>query len=115
VVRRLLAVMMVAVVTAAGCGTGTSTTQRANQQNYVGYVHQAAPDIGAYKSDGQLISLGRAVCDGFRARANTQQIADLLERTGGRKLPPSDLGAIISGAVKELCPAYSGRLNPVGS
>jgi hypothetical protein len=114
-VALLAVVMLVVVGVMTGCHTGTSSSQRADQLNYVGYVHQVAPDIGAYKSDGQLISLGRAVCDGFRARGNTQQIADLLERTGGRKLPPSDLGAIISGAVKQLCPAYSGRLNPIGS
>lgn len=98
-----------------GCHRGTSSAQRANEQNYLGYVHQAAPDIGSYKSDGQLLSLGRAACDGFRANGSTPQIAGVLENAGRRKLPPSDVGAIISGAVNQLCPAYSGRLKPVGS
>jgi hypothetical protein len=114
VARRLLAVIGIGLAI-VGCGTRQSAAQRASEQTYAAYVHQAAPDITSYKTDAQLVNLGRAVCDGFRARGNTQQVADLLERLGGRKLPPSDIGALISGAVKELCPAYSGRLNPVGS
>jgi hypothetical protein len=114
VVRRLLPVIGV-LLAAIGCGTGTSAAQRANEQTYLAYLHQTAPATGAHKTDRQLVNLGHAVCDGFRARANTQQIADLLEQRAGPALAPSDVGAIISGAVKELCPAYSGRLNPVGS
>jgi hypothetical protein len=107
----LLGTLMLAAV---ACGaTQPSAAQRATNQQFVDYVHEKATDIGRYKNDGKLVSLGRAVCDGFRARANIQQIADLLERTGGRNLPPADIGAVISGAVKFLCPAYSGRLNPV--
>jgi hypothetical protein len=115
VVRPLVLVFLAGVLlVAGGCGTGKSAAQRGMEQTYVAYVHQSAPDIGTFETDAKLINLGHAVCDGFRSRANTQQIADLLERTGGRRLPPSDVGAVISGAVNQLCPTYSGRLSPVG-
>jgi hypothetical protein len=115
VVRPLVVVFMAGVLLlAGGCGRGKSAAQRSMEQSYVAYVHQTAPDIGVYESDAKLINLGHAVCDGFRSRANIQQIADLLERTGGRKLPPSDVGAVISGSVNQLCPTYSGRLSPIG-
>ncbi len=83
-------------------------------QHFSDGVHETAPDIGRFRSDGQLVKLGHVTCDGFRANANIEQIAGLLERTGGSTLPPEDLGAVMSSAVKYLCPAYSGRLNPVG-
>jgi hypothetical protein len=105
-------VMTVMIVAACGA-TQPSAAQKAAQQHYIDGVHLNATDIRQFRTDSQLIKLGNAVCDGFRANASTQQVADLMERTGGQNLPPQDLGAIISTAVKELCPAYSGRLNPV--
>ena len=108
--RRLLATTL--VVTACSA-THPSAAQRATQQHYVDDVHLNASDIGQYLTDSKLVKLGNAVCDGFRAKASIQQIADRMELSGGQNLPPQDLGALISAAVKELCPAYSGRLNPV--
>jgi hypothetical protein len=95
----------------AGCGgVHGSAIRRVAEQRFVDGVHEQATDIGQYLNDGKLVRLGKAVCDGFRARASIQQIADLMERTNGRNLPPQDLGAILSTSVKELCPAYSGRI-----
>jgi hypothetical protein len=36
-----------------------------------------------------------------------------MELSVGQNLPSRDLGAIISAAVSQLCPAYAGQLNPV--
>lgn len=108
--KRLVAMTM---VVAACSATHSSATRRATQQQYVDNVHQHASDIGQYLNDSKLVKLGNVVCDGFRAKASTQQIADRMEVSGGQNLPPPDLGAIISAAVKQLCPAYSGQLNPV--
>jgi hypothetical protein len=101
------------LVLAACSATHPSAAQRRTQQHYVDNVHLDASDIGGYLSDSKLVKLGNVVCDGFRAKASTQQIADRMEVSGGQNLPPPDLGAIISAAVKQLCPAYSGQLNPV--
>jgi hypothetical protein len=122
-VRTLHAVRGRAAVTAAalailvGCSSGQeSAARRAADRHYVDGVHNTATDIGSYRTDSQLIKLGHAVCDGYRAHASTQQIADLLERTsGGRSLPSEDLGAVISTAVADLCPAYASRLNPAST
>jgi hypothetical protein len=84
------------------------------RQSFLEAVHTSAPDIGQYRSDSGLVGLGTAACDGFRANAGIQQIADLIERTSGRNaLPASDLGAVISGAGRYLCPTYRGALNPL--
>jgi hypothetical protein len=109
-----LAALLCSVAVLAGCGaTHPSAARRATEQQYVQHVHEAASDIGRYQTGSQLVKLGYAACDGFRANANTQQIADVLENSGARNLPPEDLGAVISAAVTDLCPAYHGRLNPV--
>jgi Protein of unknown function (DUF732) len=95
----------------AGCGgVHRGAVRPASEQHYVDGVHEQATDIGQYLNDSKLLRLGRAVCDGFRARASIEQIADLMERTNGRNLPSQDLGAVISTSVKELCPAYSYRI-----
>lgn len=110
--------IVAAAATAAFAITSCSRThltpgQRSAERRYVDGVHISATDIGQFRTDSQLVKLGHVVCDGYRANANTQQVADLLERTGAKNLPPQDLGAVISTAVKELCPGYSGLLNPV--
>jgi hypothetical protein len=97
-----------------GCGSAhQSAARQAADQHFVDGVHESATDIGRYRSNSQLVKLGHATCDGFRANANNEQVAGLLERTGGSTLPPEDLGAVMSKAVQYLCPAYAGRLNPV--
>lgn len=96
----------------AACSAQPSAARRAMDQHFVDGVHESATDIGQYRTDSQLVKLGHATCDGFRAHANIEQIAGLLERTAS-KVPAGDIGAIISTAVNVLCPAYAGRLNPV--
>jgi hypothetical protein len=81
-------------------------------QHFVDGVHETATDIGKYRTDSQLVKMGHATCDAFRAHAGIEQIAGVLERTASN-VPPGDIGAIISNAVKVLCPAYAGRLSPV--
>jgi hypothetical protein len=107
------AVTAAALVVVVACSSGhQSAARRAADQRYLDDVHNMATDISKYRTDSQLVKLANAVCDGFRANASIQQIADLLERTGSQNLPPEDLGAVIATAVKDLCPAYAGRLNP---
>jgi hypothetical protein len=98
----------------AACGvTHPSAARQATEQRFVSDVQETATDIGPYATSGQLIKLGYAACDAFRAKANNEQVAGMLENTGPRNLPPEDLGAVIAVAVRDLCPAYAGRLNPV--
>jgi hypothetical protein len=98
---------------AAGCSSGhQSAGPRAVDQRFVDGVHESATDVSKYRTDGQVVKMGHVACDGFRANANIEQIAGLLERTDAN-LPAHDIGAIISTAVGVLCPAYEGRLNPV--
>ena len=108
--RRVAGLAAITIVVAACSTVHGSAGARAAQRHYVDGVHEQATDIGHYLSDGKLVRLGKAVCDGFRARASIEQIADLMERTDGRNLPLPDLSAIISLSVRQLCPAYSGRL-----
>jgi hypothetical protein len=101
------------LVLASCAGTHPSAARQAAEQRFVSDVEQTATDIGGYETPDQVIRLGNAVCDGFRAKATNEQIAGELEQSGARNLPPEDLGAVMSGAVKDLCPVYSGRLSPV--
>jgi Protein of unknown function (DUF732) len=104
---------MTLVLSVAGCSGGhQSAAARAMDQRFVDGVHNSATDISGYRTDSQVVKMGHVVCDGFRANANIEQIAGLLERTAAN-LPAGDIGAIISNAVNVLCPAYAGRLNPV--
>jgi len=105
-----MAIAIAAAMMTACAGGQKSAARRAAELRYVDGVHAQATDIRQYLSDSKLVRLGNAVCDGFRARGGIEQIADLMERTNGRNLSPGDLGAIISNSVKNLCPAYSGRL-----
>jgi hypothetical protein len=111
---RVAASVMAAVlgVAGSGCGGGAhSAAQRQAEGVFVSQVHAAAPDVGGYRSDAQLVRLGHAACDGFRSGVSYQQLADRLELTEGpNPLPAEDLGAVISAAVNELCPQYRSQL-----
>jgi hypothetical protein len=85
----------------------------AAERRFVEGVHQSTTDVGRFRTDSQLVKLGHATCDDLRAHAGLQQIADILEATGSPSLPPGEVGAIMSAAEDDLCPAYAGRLNPV--
>ena len=112
--RTVLKWLVATTLVLAACSAAhPSVAQRVTQQHYIDNVHLNASDIGQYLSDSKVVKLGNVVCDGFRAKASTQQIADRMELSGGQNLPPQDLGAVISAAVKQLCPAYAGQLNPV--
>jgi len=112
--RALASAAALVLVVAGGCtGSHPSAARRLAEQHYLDRVHLSAPDVGTYQDDAHLVKLANAVCDGFHASASTAQVADLLERLGGRNLPPADIGAVISGAVTDLCPLYRGRLSPV--
>lgn len=106
---------LVVMLAATSCSSNReSAGRRIADQHFVDGVHESATDVSQYQTDGQLVKLGHATCDAFRAKANNEQVAGLLERTGGANLPPEDLGAIMSSAVKNLCPTYAAQLNPVG-
>ena len=109
--RAALAAVVLAV-TVASCSKVGGSAGPADQQ-FVAGVHASAVDIGEFRSDGQLIKLGHVTCDAFRAHANLQQIASLLEGGSARSLPAGDVGAVMASAVTVLCPAYAGRINPV--
>jgi Protein of unknown function (DUF732) len=107
-------VLACSLLVVASCGaTHPSAARQAAERGFVSDVQETATDIGRYKTPDQVIKLGDAVCDGFRANASIQQIAGVLEQSGARDLPPEDLGAVMSVAVKDLCPVYNGRLSPV--
>lgn len=94
-----------------GCGSGTSSNP-AQDSAYLAEVHDAVPEITAFRSDTQLIRLGHAACDGFAAGASYAQLADrlaLLE--GARPLPSEDLGAVITSAADNYCPEYRSRVS----
>lgn len=100
-VAALLAVML------GACGAGAPSSDPATDQAYLAEVIGAAPDISALRSDTQLIRLGHAVCDDFRARASYQEVADRLSiEAGSDTLSPSDLGAVITSAADNYCPQY---------
>jgi hypothetical protein len=109
-----LAALLCSLAVVAGCAAAhPSAARRAAEQQYVDLVHQRASDIGKYQTSGQLVKLGYAACDGYRANASNLQIADVLEGSGARNLPPGELGAVMSSAASDLCPVYHDRFpNP---
>jgi hypothetical protein len=111
--RSAIAVVVLTVVTwASACSGGQqSAARRAVDQRFVDGVHESATDVSTYRTDSQLVKMGHVACDGFRAHANIEQIASLLERNA-TNLPPGDIGAVISTAVHVFCPEYGGKLNP---
>lgn len=107
--------LLVAVALAlgsGGCGSGPSPATQQQNQQFVDSVVSAAPDVGHYRSDTQLIRLGRAACEGFASGVSYQQLADRLAVTeGSNPLPPEDLGAVINAAVQAFCPKYQNLVN----
>lgn len=90
----------------AACHSSTGAPSSADQA-YLAEVHGAAPDINSVRSDTQLVRLGHAVCDDFKARASYQEVADRLSITSGSdRLPSADLGAVITAAADNYCPQY---------
>lgn len=91
---------------AAGCQSASSSTSPADQA-FLSEIHGADPNINTVRSDTQLVRLGHAVCDDFRAKASYQQVADRLSiTTGSNRLPTADLGAVITAAADSYCPQY---------
>ncbi|MHB1533232.1 MAG: DUF732 domain-containing protein [Acidimicrobiales bacterium] len=90
------------------CGSSVPPAAvRQQDQEFLASVHGTAPDVGNYRSDIQLVRLGHAACDGFRAGASYQQLADRLPLTeGANPLPPEDLGAVVTAAVDAFCPQF---------
>jgi Protein of unknown function (DUF732) len=105
VLRGMMVVLAAAV--AGGCGTGSSSGNQAADQSFLSEVLNAAPNINSVRSNTQLIRLGHAVCDDFRAKASYEQVADRLSiEAGSDTLPPEDLGAVITAAADNYCPQF---------
>lgn len=96
---------------AASCGGGRAGGSPADSE-FLSAVHVAAPDIGTYRDDTQLVRMGHAACDGFGAGASYVQLADrlaLLE--GSHALPSQDLGAVITAAADVYCPRFRSKVS----
>lgn len=94
----------------SSCG-GASVANSAADQSFVAAVHLSAPDIGSFRSDTQLIRVGHAACDAFRAGAGYQEIADRMGLLEGRNpLPSQDLGAVVTSAVNAYCPQFRAKV-----
>jgi hypothetical protein len=97
---------------AAACGGGHAASNDAADRQFLGAVHDAAPNIGSYRSDTQLIRIGHAACDGFRAHASYEQLADRLTlEEGANPLPSEDLGTVITSAVEAFCPQFDDQVS----
>ncbi|HEX4865973.1 MAG TPA: DUF732 domain-containing protein [Acidimicrobiales bacterium] len=97
-------------LTLAACG-GASGANSVADQSFVASAHLNAPDIGSFRSDTQLIRLGHAACDAFRAGASYQEIADRMGLLEGRNpLPSQDLGAVVTSAVNAYCPQFRSQV-----
>ena len=100
---------IVIVLLLAGCG-GASANSPADQ-SFVAAVHLGAPDITSFRTDQQLIRIGHAACDAFRAGASYQEIADRMGQLEGRNpLPSQDLGVVVTSAVNAYCPQYRSQV-----
>jgi hypothetical protein len=107
----LLAAAGVAALSAAGCHSHTATNSVADQQ-FLSAVHDAAPNIGTYRNDTELIRIGHAACDGFSSHASYEQLADRLAlQEGSNPLPSEDLGTVITSAVQAFCPQFDGQVS----
>jgi hypothetical protein len=108
----LTAVMIGLVAILSGCGGGGTATSGLADQQFLAAVHAAAPDVGTYRSDVQLVRLGHAACDGFRSGASFEQLADrLVLLEGPNPLPSVDLGAVIDAAVGSYCQQFRDRID----
>jgi Protein of unknown function (DUF732) len=96
---------------AAACGGHTATNDAADQQ-FLGAIHDAAPNIGSYRTDTELVRIGHAACDGFRSHASYEQLADRLTlEEGSNPLPSEDLGTVITSAVEAFCPQFDSQVS----
>jgi hypothetical protein len=97
---------------AAACGGGHTASNDAATRQFLGAVHDAAPNIGTYRTDTQLIRIGHAACDGFRSHASYEQLADRLSlEEGSHPLPSEDLGTVITSAVEAFCPQFDDQVS----
>jgi Protein of unknown function (DUF732) len=97
---------------AAACGGGHAASNDAADGQFLGAVHDAAPNIGTYRTDTQLIRIGHAACDGFRSHASYEQLADRLTlEEGANPLPSEDLGTVITSAVEAFCPQFDDQVS----
>jgi hypothetical protein len=107
---------LAAVATVIGCcwlascgGTSAATSQA--DTTFVNTVHAEASDISQYRTNAQLILLGRATCDGFASGVSYQELADRLAVSqGSDTLSAEDLGTVISAAVQTFCPKYESQV-----
>jgi Protein of unknown function (DUF732) len=107
----LLTGAAVTTLLASGCHSHTATNDAADQQ-FLSAVQVAAPDIGSYRNDTELIRIGHAACDGFSAHASYEQLADRLTlQEGSDPLPSEDLGAVITSAVEAFCPQFDSQVS----
>jgi Protein of unknown function (DUF732) len=107
----LLAAAGVAALLATGCHPHTSTSGASDEQ-FLAAVHDAAPNIGTYRSDTELIRIGHAACDGFRSHASYEELADRLAlQEGSNPLPSEDLGTVITSAVEAFCPQFDSQVS----
>jgi Protein of unknown function (DUF732) len=101
----------VAALLATGCHPHTSTSGASDEQ-FLAAVHDAAPNIGTYRSDTELIRIGHAACDGFRSHASYEELADRLAlQEGSNPLPSEDLGTVITSAVEAFCPQFDSQVS----
>jgi Protein of unknown function (DUF732) len=101
-----------AALSATGCHSHTTATSDATDQQFLAAVFVAAPNIGSYRTDTQLIRIGHAACDGFRSHATYEQLADRLTlQQGNDPLPSEDLGAVITSAVEAFCPQFDNQVS----
>lgn len=96
----------------AGCSAGSPAASGRADAAFLSEVAASAPGITDLRSAGQLLGLGRAVCDAFAGGAGFQETADRLStEEGSHPLPTEDLGAVISSAADNLCPRYRDRVS----
>ncbi len=96
----------------SGCGGGHSTASPKADQSFLNSVYSGAPDISSYRTSKQLVNLGQVVCDDLESGATVQEVGDRVPLIEGNVLlPASDLGAVISAAVSELCPQFRSLLD----
>jgi hypothetical protein len=92
----------------AACGSGESAATKAAEEAFVNQVVSAAPDATRYRTDTQLIRLGRAACADFSTGSTYYDVADRLALSeGSSRLTAEDLGAVITSAVDTFCPKYT--------
>ena len=102
-------VVILAAVTAMGCGSTNKAKDAQANLAFLSAVHGNAPDIGTYRSDTQLVELGNAVCEDLSSGVSSQQVADRIETVDANNpLPTEDLGAVMAAAGQALCPKYAG-------